>query len=311
MTLQGVNDTEDCAVPPVFTCYDPAVEGDANVRLRGVDGALFDNVHIRNAWGDGIEVVPGRGSPELNALMSSNVTLRNSTVDTVGRHGFTCSGCRNFRLLGNAATNIGYHVVDMELQTAEATGDLTLSGNTFSNYYFSIVNAVGGGREWGRCLLRKNVMSGQSTTCTPSFLARAVIEQSPGGDDRRQPRGLQLNVRHHRNRRKRSDRSQDHRADCGHIVRAQRQPYSVYALHLNLSDTERLVASPDGSFEVLRQIRRHLRREMKNERARELSLRLFLGGDCASAPAFVWVGLCSHSACPGLATRQCDPSGPG
>lgn len=169
MTLQGVNDTEDCAVPPVFTCYDPAVEGDANVRLRGVDGALFDNVHLRNAWGDGIEVVPGRGSPELNALMSSNVTLRNSTVDTVGRHGFTCSGCRNFRLLGNAATNIGYHVVDMELQTAEATGDLTLSGNTFSNYYFSIVNAVGGGREWGRCLLRKNVMSGQSTTCTPSF----------------------------------------------------------------------------------------------------------------------------------------------
>jgi hypothetical protein len=171
LTLQGVNFTADCPFDDYapFTCYDPSVEGDANVRLRGVDGALFDNMHFLNAWGDGIEVDPGRFSPELERTMSRNVTIQNSTVDTVGRHAFTCTGCQNFVVRNNTATNIGYHGVDVELETTPATGDLTLVGNTFSNYWGAIVSASGGGAGWGDFVIRQNVVLGRSVTCLTSY----------------------------------------------------------------------------------------------------------------------------------------------
>jgi hypothetical protein len=127
VTLQGRNFTPDCAIrSPAQSCYNSNVEGDANLRARAVNGLLFDRVHLKNAWGDGLEVDPGRFTAEWDGLMSRNVSFLNSTVDTTGRHAFSCSGCGNFTIQDSSATNIGYHVVDVETEGPLMTGDVTL-----------------------------------------------------------------------------------------------------------------------------------------------------------------------------------------
>lgn len=169
LTLQGTNLTPDCTSPK--SCYDPAREHDANVRVRAVDGLLLDGVQFKNAWGDGVEVDPGRGTLELRAVMSRNVTIQRSTVDTTGRHAFACTGCSNFVVQDNKVTNIGYHVVDVETHDDVASGDLTLLRNTFSHFYLSIVAATSRtGSKWGPFVVQHNVATDIPATCSAPFL---------------------------------------------------------------------------------------------------------------------------------------------
>jgi hypothetical protein len=171
VTLQGMNFTPDCAArSPARSCYNSNVEGDANVRARAVDGLLFDNVHLKNAWGDGLEVDPGRFSAEWDRMMSRNVSFVRSTVDTTGRHAFSCSGCGNFTIQDSSATNIGYHVVDVETEGPLMTGDVTMLRNTFSHFYLSIIAAKSAtGSGWGPFVASGNVATELPATCAAPF----------------------------------------------------------------------------------------------------------------------------------------------
>ncbi|GAA2612014.1 right-handed parallel beta-helix repeat-containing protein [Actinomadura fulvescens] len=143
VTLQGSNFTPDCAVPPPaqYSCYDALREGDGNLHVFGSDGVLIDNVRFKNAWDDAVTVAPidARDGDGTGALIPRNVTVQNSTVDTAGRHAFTCIGCRDFVIRDNTVTNVGYWGVDVEISAKTWTGDLVLERNRFSNIYAGVV----------------------------------------------------------------------------------------------------------------------------------------------------------------------------
>lgn len=168
LTLQGSNFSADCAKPGGVSCYTSAREHDRNLQIRGSDGVLVDGVHFKNAWGDAVEVDPGGSwnSQGTGAVMSHNITVQNSTVDTTGRHAFACTGCRNMTVRDNKITNVGYHAVDVEVEGAVWTGDITLERNTYTNVYLSLLSAISGtGSDLGPFKVRGNTQTDWPVTC--------------------------------------------------------------------------------------------------------------------------------------------------
>jgi len=106
LTLQGSNASADCAQQS-GSCYRGSQEWDHNLRVTGTYGVLVDHVTFRHAWGDAVSLSPG-GTWDANgngALMASNVTVQNSSVDTTGRMAFACTGCHNFTAQDNTIAN--------------------------------------------------------------------------------------------------------------------------------------------------------------------------------------------------------------
>lgn len=171
LTLQGSNFTPDCAESnPARSCYDSAREADGNLYVRGSDGILVDNVHLKNAWGDAVQASPG-GSWDAEgrgAVMARNVTVRDSTVDTVGRMAFSCSGCANMAVTDSTITNVGYWVVDVEVEAKTWSGDMTLERNTYSNVYLGLIAVTPNlaPSTLGPIVVRDNVGTDAPPTCT-------------------------------------------------------------------------------------------------------------------------------------------------
>jgi hypothetical protein len=167
LTLQGTNATPDCATSGAVSCYDSAHEWDHNLHIKGTDGVLVDRVTFRHAWGDAVSLSPGGAwdGQGNGALMARNVTVQNSSVDTTGRMAFACTGCRNFTVQDSTITNVGYHVVDVEVEGAVWTGDVTLLRNTFSNVYLSLLSAAAGETGSGPFVVRDNRQLDQPVTC--------------------------------------------------------------------------------------------------------------------------------------------------
>jgi hypothetical protein len=167
LTLQGNNASLDCA-RPTGSCYDGAREWDHNLRITGTDGVLVDHVAFRHAWGDAVAMSPGGSSDAqgVGALMARNVTVQNSSIDTTGRMAFSCTGCHHFVAQDNTITNIGYHVVDVEVEAAAWTGDATLLRNTYSNVYLALLSSTtGGGSARGPFIIRGNVHTDGPVVC--------------------------------------------------------------------------------------------------------------------------------------------------
>jgi hypothetical protein len=124
LTLQGTNPASR---------YSEFREFDHNLRLWGVQDVLVDNVTLRKAWGDAVSLHPaGSGAtPDLSrelgctgegAVLATNITVQNSSVDGTGRHAFTCTGCRNFLVQDNHVQNVGYHFTDVEVEAEDLDG---------------------------------------------------------------------------------------------------------------------------------------------------------------------------------------------
>jgi hypothetical protein len=141
LTLQGSNFSADCAQPGGHSCYDSLREADANTFVFGTNGALFDHVNFKNAWGDAVELAPGGtwGASGNGAVITQNITVQYSTVNTTGRHAFTCTDCRNFVVSNNNITNVGYWVTDVEVEAPTWHGEVTLAANTYSHIYFGLL----------------------------------------------------------------------------------------------------------------------------------------------------------------------------
>jgi hypothetical protein len=150
--------------------YDSAHEWDHNLRIFGTDGVLVDNVSFRNAWGDAVTVSPGGSwdATGAGAVMARNVTVQASSVDTTGRMGFACTGCKNLLIRDNVITNIGYHVVDVEVEGETWSGDVTLLRNNYSATHLALLASSSGvGKDRGPFVVRDNVRTDNPTTCEP------------------------------------------------------------------------------------------------------------------------------------------------
>src|SRR5262249_31140315 len=95
-----------------------------------------------------------------------NVTVQHSTVQTTGRHAFSCTGCRNMVVRDNTITNVGYHGVDVEVEAQAWTGDITLERNTYSKVRLSMLSAITGtGTSLGPFVVRGNVQTDWPSPC--------------------------------------------------------------------------------------------------------------------------------------------------
>jgi hypothetical protein len=194
VTLQGSNFTADCAVPPPAqdTCYDSLREGDGNLYVYGSDGVLIDNVRFKNAWDDAVVAAPigARDGNGTGAVMARRVTVQNSTVDTAGRHAFTCIGCKDFVVRDNTVTNVGYWGVDVEISANTWTGDIVLERNRFSNIYVGIlaVTPANAPSTLGPIVVRDNVRTDAPAFCMYGFVI--------GRDDRSPPQYVEVTGNH-------------------------------------------------------------------------------------------------------------------
>lgn len=168
VTLRGTNTSADCAQPGGVSCYDSRREWDHNLRVTGTNGVLVDHVTFQHAWGDAVSVSPGGqwDSQGVGAVMARSVTVQNSSVDTTGRMAFACTGCHNFTVQDNTITNVGYHVVDVEVEAPAWTGDVTLLRNTYSNVYLALLSSTtGSGSARGPFVVRDNVHTDGPVAC--------------------------------------------------------------------------------------------------------------------------------------------------
>jgi hypothetical protein len=168
LTLQGSNLSVDCAQPGGVSCYNGRREWDHNLRISGTIGVQVRRVNFKNAWGDAVAVAPGGSwdSQGNGAIMATDVTVSDSTVNTTGRMAFGCTGCRRFTVQDNVITNVGYHVVDVEVEAPAWHGDITLLRNTYSNVYLALISATTGEvASRGPYIIRDNIRTDSPVAC--------------------------------------------------------------------------------------------------------------------------------------------------
>ncbi|MEU9044332.1 MULTISPECIES: hypothetical protein [unclassified Kitasatospora] len=183
LTLQGTNFSEHCAVVGQPSCYNSAREHDAGVNIGGADGVLLERLHIENTWGDAVELFSGGtwDGQGNGAVAPRDVTVRDSTVHTTGRHAFSCDNCHNYVIEHNDVSNVGYWMTDVEIEGAVWTGDVTLVRNTYRDVYLGLLAAASDyGVKPGPFILRDNVQTSDPVTCYPPvYIAPPSNEYGP------------------------------------------------------------------------------------------------------------------------------------
>jgi hypothetical protein len=138
--------------------------------VTGTQGVSVQRVAFRHAWGDAVALSPG-GSWDAQgngAVLPSDVTVADSSVDTTGRMAFGCTGCRRFTVRDTTVTNVGYHVVDVEVEAPAWSGDVTLDRVTYSNTYLALVSATTGDGDVAGVTVRDSRRTDEPVTCEPA-----------------------------------------------------------------------------------------------------------------------------------------------
>lgn len=142
--------------------------------VTGVDGALIDRVTGRGAWGDfvfvGADVRKVTSSDGTGGVHAQDVTVRDSSATTIGRHGVTCDACDRLTVTGNTFTDIGYHVMDIEVEASTwHARDIAFTGNTIGGRLALSVVASGDnlGGDIARVTVAGNTMLTDPATCAP------------------------------------------------------------------------------------------------------------------------------------------------
>lgn len=144
------------------------------IEISGAMNVLVDHVTGRNSWGDFVFITPdvrrivssdGRG-----AVLPVGVTIRGSSASVIGRHAVTCNGCDQVLIDGNTFTDIGYQVLDIEVEALTwHARDITFSNNTIGGRLALSVFASGDntGEDVSRVTLRANTMLTAPVSCAP------------------------------------------------------------------------------------------------------------------------------------------------
>ena len=157
----GDGDKEDATVEYL---YDFAREWDQNLRLMGPKNVTIDNVHFKNAWGDAV-MLSGSYKNQLQTknlwtsepndyfgvwapiqVFATDITIKNSFIDGAGRMAVGCVGCFNFVVQDTDMRNIGYALVDVEIESNDnnSHGDISLIRNTIGAFRFGLLSAATG-----------------------------------------------------------------------------------------------------------------------------------------------------------------------
>ena len=129
MTLVGVNREPR---------FDQRNEFDHNLFIRGSWDVTVDNVHGRGAYGDYIAIAQGTDGTSI----PGDITIRNSSAETVGRMGISCVACDGVTVENSVFNDIGYHAFDLEVEDdGWPTRGVRYTGNTVGRHghaFFSV-----------------------------------------------------------------------------------------------------------------------------------------------------------------------------
>jgi len=142
----------------------------AMFRFDGTQGVTLENIHGRNSWGDFVTLSPDtRTSPQAH---TSNVILRNSSADIVGRNAVSCTGCYDVVIADNDFEGVGYQVFDIEVEgTNWYARNIAITGNEIGNHHLSVLVNGGIGAYVTGIRFTGNTMRQASETCeSPIFV---------------------------------------------------------------------------------------------------------------------------------------------
>jgi hypothetical protein len=164
MTLRGSNPTAR---------YDMDREWFPLIQIAGTRSAVIDAVHGSNSWGDFVSVGPDvrrvSDSQGNGAVYPHDVTIRESSATTIGRHGVTCNGCESVVIDHNTFTDVAYQIVDVEVEAAAwHARDVALTNNTIAGrVHLSVLANAGIGHDVTGITVSGNTMTGTPVTCAP------------------------------------------------------------------------------------------------------------------------------------------------
>jgi len=136
----------------------------AMFRFDGTQGVTLDNIHGQNSWGDFVTLGPDtRTSPQAH---TSDVILRNSSADIVGRNAVSCTACYDVLIQDNVFDGIGYQVFDIEVEgTTWYARNIDITGNEIGNHHLSVLVNGGIGAYVTGVSFTGNTMLEASETC--------------------------------------------------------------------------------------------------------------------------------------------------
>jgi hypothetical protein len=165
LTIRGTNPS---AVFDVRREWHPLIEiaGGRDIRLDHISG--------RNSWGDFVLVGPDTrrvtSSDGTGAVLPRDVTVRSSNASVIGRHGIACIGCDDLAVDANSFRDIGYQVMDIEVEasTWHARG-IAFTNNTVRGRIALSLVASGDavGHDVTGVEVSGNRMLTSSATCAP------------------------------------------------------------------------------------------------------------------------------------------------
>ena len=113
--------------------YHPALAFAAGIDFEGTADSTIRSVTIRDTFGDGITLSPLRGGSNHNSgsilAPASDITIRDVTIDGVGRQGLTLASVSGAQISDVILDNPGFNTFDVEAdQGNEGASNVTIDG---------------------------------------------------------------------------------------------------------------------------------------------------------------------------------------
>jgi hypothetical protein len=146
MNVQGAN-PKGGATADAFV---PDLEGQAGIAIQRATGVTVDDVHISDTYGDGVWITGH----------STDVTVRGSTIERIGRQGVAVVNGERVVVEGNRLRGISRSVFDLEPAGRAVAQDVRLRDNDVGDYGNFLLAAGGGGPGVNDVLLEGNRVDG-------------------------------------------------------------------------------------------------------------------------------------------------------
>jgi len=146
LVVQGANPNGG-ATPDAYV---PALEGQAGITVQRATGVLLESVQISDTYGDAVYIVGN----------SSDVTIRSSTFERIGRQGVAVVNGQKGVVEDNEIRGVSRSVFDLEPGGRSLAQDIQLRNNRIGDYGNFLLAAGGGGAGVNDVLLQGNEVDG-------------------------------------------------------------------------------------------------------------------------------------------------------
>ncbi len=130
--------------------YVPALEGQAGIVVARSSGVTIEGVHISDTYGDGVWITGA----------STGVTVRDSTIERIGRQGVAVVNGQRIVVEGSRLRGISRSVFDLEPPGRALVQDIDLRDNDVGDYGNFLLAAGGGGPGVNDVVLSGNRVDG-------------------------------------------------------------------------------------------------------------------------------------------------------